>query len=262
MNRRSQSWRRSPCSAGQGGDRARGPPATHSDIALSGRHVRSSLPLLPLHILGIAGGVGLMLLAFGLWHGKRRAAQVAIVALAAYRFCQPRARHLGRPLRRLSSRELDSSSSTSAPSGEDRSSEDRRRGPMPARRRSCRGSEPRRRSPSAVLAMGATQGTSRWIAPSTAASGVLPDWPAAGWHGVASGPPGQRFDRCQLWCSVGCSCAPCCGRPFPRTGIPQASMSAPRQSFAATARHSLDPFIAAEDKAFFFDARVVSWPTG
>jgi hypothetical protein len=53
-----------------------------SDMALSGRHVRSSLPLLPLHILGIAGGLGLLILAVGLWHGKRRAAQVAFAALA------------------------------------------------------------------------------------------------------------------------------------------------------------------------------------
>ena len=36
---------------------------------------------LPLHILGIAGGLGLLLLAAGLWNGKRRAAVVAIAAL-------------------------------------------------------------------------------------------------------------------------------------------------------------------------------------
>src|SRR5512132_381452 len=52
------------------------------EIVLSGRQVRSTLPLLPLHAFGIAGGLGLLVLALGLWHGKRRAAQVAIVALA------------------------------------------------------------------------------------------------------------------------------------------------------------------------------------
>jgi len=52
------------------------------DVVLSGRHLRAGLPLLPLHALGIAGGLGLLVLAVGLWHGKRRAAQVAIAALA------------------------------------------------------------------------------------------------------------------------------------------------------------------------------------
>jgi lysyl-tRNA synthetase class 2 len=53
-----------------------------SDVVLWGRHARSSVALLPLHVLGVAGGVGLLLLAFGLWRGKRRAAEVAIAALA------------------------------------------------------------------------------------------------------------------------------------------------------------------------------------
>lgn len=51
------------------------------EMALSGRHIRAGLPLLPLHALGIAGGIGLLVLAAGLWHGKRQAAQVAIAAL-------------------------------------------------------------------------------------------------------------------------------------------------------------------------------------
>jgi hypothetical protein len=52
------------------------------EVALSGRHLRAGLPLLPLHALGIAGGLGLLVLAVGLSHGKRRAALVAIAALA------------------------------------------------------------------------------------------------------------------------------------------------------------------------------------
>jgi lysyl-tRNA synthetase, class II len=52
-----------------------------SEVVLSGREVRSSLPLFPLHALGIAGGVGLLILAFGLAHGKRGAAEIAIAAL-------------------------------------------------------------------------------------------------------------------------------------------------------------------------------------
>lgn len=52
-----------------------------SGIVLSGRHAAAGLSDLPLQALGVAGGLGLLLLAAGLWHGKRRAAEVAIAAL-------------------------------------------------------------------------------------------------------------------------------------------------------------------------------------
>jgi lysyl-tRNA synthetase class 2 len=47
------------------------------------RHPTSTLPLVPLHALGTAAGIGLLVLAIGLWRGRRRAADVAIVALCA-----------------------------------------------------------------------------------------------------------------------------------------------------------------------------------
>jgi lysyl-tRNA synthetase class 2 len=52
-----------------------------SGIVLTGRHVDTGLSDLPLHLLGIAGGLGLLLLAVGLWNGKRRAAEVSAAAL-------------------------------------------------------------------------------------------------------------------------------------------------------------------------------------
>jgi len=52
-----------------------------SEMAFTGRAARSGLPLLPLHALGIAGGLGLLALAAGLWRGRRRAAVLSTVAL-------------------------------------------------------------------------------------------------------------------------------------------------------------------------------------
>jgi lysyl-tRNA synthetase class 2 len=82
MNLRSETWRRGPAAAATAATGLVTIGGQLSEIAITGREVRSSLPLLPLHVLGILGGLGLLVLAAGLWHGKRRAAQVGIAALA------------------------------------------------------------------------------------------------------------------------------------------------------------------------------------
>ena len=82
MNLRSETWRRGPAAVATAATGLVTIGGQLSEIAITGREVRSSLPLLPLHVLGILGGLGLLVLAAGLWHGKRRAAQVGIVALA------------------------------------------------------------------------------------------------------------------------------------------------------------------------------------
>src|SRR5262245_3250009 len=82
MGLRSDRWRRGPAALATAATGVVTIGGQLSEIVLSGRHARSSLPHLPLHALGIAGGVGLLILAFGLWHGKRHAAEVAIAALA------------------------------------------------------------------------------------------------------------------------------------------------------------------------------------
>ena len=82
MNLRSETWRRGPAAVATAATGLVTIGGQLSEIAITGRGVRSSLPLLPLHVLGILGGLGLLVLALGLWHGKRRAAQLAIAALA------------------------------------------------------------------------------------------------------------------------------------------------------------------------------------
>jgi lysyl-tRNA synthetase, class II len=54
-----------------------------SEPAAISRHPYYTLPLIPLHALGVAAGIGLLVLAAGLWRERRRAADVAIVALLA-----------------------------------------------------------------------------------------------------------------------------------------------------------------------------------
>ena len=83
MRLRSERWRRGPAAVATAATGIVTIGGQLSDVVLLGRHARSSLALLPLHVLGVAGGVGLLVLAFGLWRGKRRAAEVATAAPAA-----------------------------------------------------------------------------------------------------------------------------------------------------------------------------------
>jgi lysyl-tRNA synthetase, class II len=81
MRLRSERWRRGPAAAATAVTGIVTIGGQLPEAVLSGHHAPSSIPLLPLHVLGVAGGVGLLVLALGLWHGKRRAAEVAIAAL-------------------------------------------------------------------------------------------------------------------------------------------------------------------------------------
>ncbi len=81
MNRRFGSWRRGVTAAATAVAGATTVLGQLSGVVLTGRHAAAGLSDLPLQALGIAGGLGLLLLAAGLWHGKRRAAEVAIAAL-------------------------------------------------------------------------------------------------------------------------------------------------------------------------------------
>ena len=81
MNRRFGSWRRGVTAATTAVAGVTTVLGQLSGIVLTGRHANAGLSDLPLHVLGIAGGVGLLLLAVGLWNGKRRAAVVAVAAL-------------------------------------------------------------------------------------------------------------------------------------------------------------------------------------
>jgi lysyl-tRNA synthetase class 2 len=82
MSRRFASWRRgiAAVAAGAAGLTTIAGQALSNPIVPS-RHHASAFSLVPLHALGIAGGLGLLVLAVGLWRGKRRAADVAVVAL-------------------------------------------------------------------------------------------------------------------------------------------------------------------------------------
>ena len=81
MNRRFGSWRRGVTAATTAVAGATTVAGQLSGIALTGRHASAGFSDLPLHALGIAGGLGLLLLTVGLWNGKRRAALVAAAAL-------------------------------------------------------------------------------------------------------------------------------------------------------------------------------------
>src|SRR4249920_3409403 len=81
MNRRFGSWRRGLTAAATAVAGVTTVLGQLSGIVLTGPHANAGLSDLPLHLLGIGGGLGLLLLAAGLWHGKRRAAEVAIAAL-------------------------------------------------------------------------------------------------------------------------------------------------------------------------------------
>ncbi|HMA27783.1 MAG: bifunctional lysylphosphatidylglycerol flippase/synthetase MprF [Solirubrobacterales bacterium] len=81
MNRRFGSWRRGLTAAATGIAGGTTVTGQLSGALLAGRHHGGGLSLLPLHALGIAGGAGLLVLAAGLWRGKRRAAEVSIAAL-------------------------------------------------------------------------------------------------------------------------------------------------------------------------------------
>ena len=246
MNRRSQSWRRSPAAVATAATGLVTIGDQISDMALSGRHVRSSLPLLPLHILGIAGGVGLLILAFGLWHGKRRAAQVAIVALAL-----------------IGTTNLAFGISAAAAAVELGAAgfillnlDAFRRGSELGGPRELTGPAGLVAGASlyalyAVLAMGATQGTEvdRAI---TAASGVLPDGPLLA--GTASHPG--------LLVNASIAAVVVLGwmvlRSLLRPALPEDGHSAGEheRASAVVRRHgtdSLDPFTLREDKALFFE---------
>ena len=81
MNRRFGSWRRGLTAAATAVAGATTVLGQLSGIVLTGPHANAGLSDLPLHALGIAGGLGLLLLTVGLWNGKRRAALVAAAAL-------------------------------------------------------------------------------------------------------------------------------------------------------------------------------------
>jgi lysyl-tRNA synthetase, class II len=81
VNRRRGTWRRALTAIFTAVAGLTTVGAQLSDIAFTGRAARSDLPLLPLHALGIAGGLGLLVLAVGLWRGRRRAAVIAAAAL-------------------------------------------------------------------------------------------------------------------------------------------------------------------------------------
>lgn len=81
VNRRRGNWRRALTAVFTAAAGLTTVGAQVSGITFTGRAARSGLPLLPLHALGIAGGLGLLVLAVGLWRGRRGAAVVSAVAL-------------------------------------------------------------------------------------------------------------------------------------------------------------------------------------
>jgi lysyl-tRNA synthetase, class II len=219
-----------------------------SEVVLSGRHLRSNLPLLPLHAFGIAGGIGLLVLALGLWHGKRSAAQVAIVALALigsanliFGLSAPGAAielaTAGFILFNLSAF---------------------RRGSEPGPSRSVTGGAPLAAGAIvyglyAVLAMGATQGTEvdRVI---TSASGVLPDGTVVA--GTASHPGLLVNASIAAVVVLGWTVL----RALLRPALPEDGHSRDEHERAAVlvrkyGQDSLDPFTLREDKALFFDGQ-------
>ena len=246
MNRRSQSWRRSPAAVATAATGLVTIGDQISDMALSGRHVRSSLPLLPLHILGIAGGIGLLILAFGLWHGKRRAAQVGIAALAL----------IGTTNLALGISAAAAAVELGAAGFILLNLDAFRRGSDLGGPRELTGPAGLVAGASlyalyAVLAMGATQGTEvdRAI---TAASGVLPDGPLLA--GTTSHPG--------LLVNASIAAVVVLGwmvlRSLLRPALPEDGHSASEHERASAVVHnhgtdSLDPFTLREDKALFFE---------
>ncbi len=79
MNRRFGSWRRGATAAATAIAGITTIAGQLSGLVVTGRHPDTAV--IPLYALGLTGGLGLLLLAAGLWRGKRRAAQMAIAAL-------------------------------------------------------------------------------------------------------------------------------------------------------------------------------------
>jgi lysyl-tRNA synthetase class 2 len=218
------------------------------EIVLSGRQVRSTLPLLPLHAFGIAGGLGLLVLALGLWHGKRRAAQVAIVALALIGSANlvfglsaaGAAIELGAAAFILFSL-------GAFPRGSESGTPRALTGPAGLAAGAIL------YGLYAVLAMGATQGTDvdRAI---TAASGVLPD--GAMLAGTASHPGLLVNASIAVAVVLGWTILRALLRPaLPEDGHSKAEHERAAALVRRYGQDSLDPFTLREDKALFFDGQ-------
>src|SRR5258708_7176143 len=76
-------WRRGAAAmlAAAGGLTTLAAQVSAAPSALGSHRPPHGMELVPLHALGVAGGLGLLVLAHGLWRGKRSAADIGVGAL-------------------------------------------------------------------------------------------------------------------------------------------------------------------------------------